>query len=146
MLRFHQFLTEATDQKAAIGRLKQISKAHRWRYTSQGYVDTRWIFGHAPEDPPSQRWNDNVTYREKVGGLKIQQIPVDKLIPTQTGVKLDGVEYYINMNPNRWNDKYEVVRIVANKGKMYVMDGHHRVAAAILMGYSTVPGELQPIP
>ena len=144
-LTFAQILNEATDQKTAIAKLKAISKAHKMRYTSYGYVGTEWIFNHDPEDPPSQRWNDNVTYREKVGGVKIQQIPVDKLIPTQTGVKLGGVEYYIKMNPNRWNDKFEVVRVVLNQGRFYVMDGHHRSAAAILMGYPTVPGELQPV-
>ena len=115
------------------------------RYTQYGYVGTEWIFNYEAEDPPSQKWNDNVTYREKVGGVHIQQVPVDKLIPTQTGVKVDGVEYYIKMNPNRWNDKYEVVRVVSSRGKLYVMDGHHRTSAAILMGYPTVPAELQPI-
>jgi hypothetical protein len=142
-LTFAQMLTEEVDQKTALARLKQLYKTFRGYRT--GYVRIEGIFGREEEWPPAQEWNDTVTYRKKVGGIKLQPVPVKNLIPTQGVVEVSRVELFIKQNPNRWNDSHEVVRIVSRKGKLYVMDGHHRTSAAILMGYPTVPAELQPI-
>ena len=141
MLTYAQFLTEALDQKAAIAKLAHIHKTHRFGYSQYGYIPIAAIFGRKAQYPPMQGWNDLTVHREKVGGIKLEPVPVDKLIPTQDGVELSGVERFIKLNPNKWNEN-EPVRVVNKKGRLYVMDGHHRSAAAILMGYPTVPAEV----
>ena len=144
MLRYAQFLAEVLDQKAALAKLTALAD-EEYSVWSPNVIPCEAIFHWDADNPPAQNWNDTVTYRKKVGGVKLQNIPVNKLIPTQDGVTVSGITRFIKQNPNRWNEGDEIVRIVAKAGRFYVMDGHHRCAAAILMGYTTVPAELQPL-
>ena len=144
-LSYGQMLTEAVDQKTAITKLTNLAKEYYDTFSNGRTIDVEHIFHWEADNPPPQHWNDLVVYRQKVGGVKITNVPVNKLTPTQNGVTVDGVKKFIKQNPSRWNAGDEPVRVVWFRGKFFVMDGHHRCAAAILMGYPTVPCELQPL-
>jgi hypothetical protein len=144
MLRYAQFFTEAVDQKTAFARIDQIAKLPHDPFFRGGTLNNEYIFAHEPDNPPMSRWNDVVSHRERVGGLKLQHVPVNKLIPTQDGVTITLLKRLIKANPARWNEnKEEVVSVVKQGERYYVMDGTHRCAAAILMGYPTIEAEVR---
>ena len=141
MLNYHQFLTEAVDQKSALARLQALAKDADFSY-GKG-IDVNYIFQRPMDNPPGHEWSDIVNHRNHVGGVQLRNVPVDLLIPTQPGVTPKSVAHFIKINPNRWNDdKEDIVNILLKDGKLYVAGGHHRVAAALLMGYRTIPAEI----
>lgn len=136
MKRYAEFLVEAVDAKAAIAKLRALPQ---WN----GSVDIEEILPQEVDNPPAHGWNDITKHRERVGGIKIQNIPVRKLIPTQPYVSAGGVERYMKRPQSQWNDnKEDVLNVLWKAGKFYIGGGHHRAAAAILMGYPTVPAEI----
>lgn len=141
MLSFTQLFTEAVDQKAALARLHGIAKDTTFSYGNS--IDVDYIFKRPMAELPAHEWSDVIVHRDRVGGIRMHNVPVNLLIPTQPGVSVSGIERFIKTNPNRWNDdKEDVLSIFFKAGKLYVGGGHHRVAAAILMGYATVPAEI----
>ena len=141
MLNYHQFLTEAVDQKSALSRLQALAKDAELSY-GKG-IDANYIFQRPMDNPPPHKWSDIVNHRNLVGGIQLRNVPVDLLIPTQPLVIPKSVAHFIKINPSRWNnDKEDIVNILLKDGKLYVGGGHHRVAAALLMGYKTIPAEI----
>lgn len=148
MLSFRQFLlSEAVDQKTAIAKLRQLAKDHYDSFTKGESIDVETIFHEPVDNPPTHGWSDIVKARQKAGGIKLQDVPVKKLIPTQNYVSVGGVEQYIKRPQSQWNtNKEDILNVMVHRGRYYVLGGHHRSAAAILMGYSTVPAEITTLP
>ena len=71
----------------------------------------------------------------------VRDVPTDELIATQPVVKANVIKGAINKPLAVWS-KQETPLFVYKDNKYYVFDGHHRVAAAILLGLSHVTGQV----
>lgn len=71
----------------------------------------------------------------------IKDVPVDELLATQPVVKANKIQTILDTPPVLWS-KQDVPLFAYKDNKYYIFDGHHRVAAAILLGMSTVSGQV----
>ena len=66
---------------------------------------------------------------------KSKRVSLDKIAPTQTSVDTKGVKEYLTGN-GRSSAAPKV--LLYPDGKYYVQDGHHRIAAALLRGETSM--------
>lgn len=133
MLSFAKYLTESM-LSAAQDRLASLG--------SGPYVPTTALFLHvkpAPMTPEAA-----YTYGPKPTMLTLPQRA--KLIATQPQLLRSRVEHYLTLPNKDWNlmprDRTGGVLVAWKDGLYYVLDGHHRVAAAKLLRLNFLPAFL----
>jgi uncharacterized ParB-like nuclease family protein len=73
---------------------------------------------------------------EEAGKYKVQDVPISKMVPTQTHLNPDAVASY--KESIQAGELQESINLVKSEGKYYVYDGHHRIAAAEASGKTHV--------
>lgn len=139
-----QHLRESAAQDQAVNKLKKLADSYGWPVPGGRAIHTMRVFAFPPVDfPPELKWDTIIKYRAVWGGVHLVDVPVKKLVPCQESVTVKGVIKYIEMPVSKWNDDPDdVASVVENKGKFYVAGGHHRTAAAILLGLTNLRAEL----
>ena len=89
-------------------------------------------------------WDGNKITERVVPRDSIQDVPVKQLVATQPTVWADTIEKYLKQPPAAWSTS-ETPLFVLRNGKYYVFDGHHRLAASILLKRPTVTGQVVPL-
>lgn len=104
------------------------------------------IFSNQPADVSDQDLNNIL---EKIQDLDpeqflldqpIETVPVNKIIPQQEMVQKNKLQSILD-NGTKLNN-YNDVTFAKTKNKYYLIDGHHRVSAKILLGNTSVKGHV----
>lgn len=78
----------------------------------------------------------------KWGDVPVREVPLDDVIASQYEVSANRISHSI-ANPGNTDfggDEYPL--FVKHQGEVYLVDGHHRVVAAMAQGQSSVKGRV----
>jgi IMP dehydrogenase len=70
-------------------------------------------------------------------------VPLEKLIVNQDEVYKGGVREKLKEFERHGPEGVSPVRVTKSGGKLYLLDGHHRAAAAKLLGLKKIEAEIQ---
>jgi 8-oxo-dGTP pyrophosphatase MutT (NUDIX family) len=99
----------------------------------KGKIPTELIFGHQKHDDFNQDDPPKYKLPWQVGAVTIKS-----LIPTQKNVDSEKINHMIN----RVDKKFEYPLIIRENGKLYILDGHHRITTEWLEGKEVVDVEI----
>jgi 2'-5' RNA ligase len=100
------------------------------------------LFSHAPDESAPRTWGDWHS-----GARTLERVDVKDLVPTQTDVNpMTGKTLKEEIEGTTFNGKKgeygqpgsDRANVVAQNGKYYIADGHHRLGQAILDGQKSV--------
>lgn len=155
MYTFHEYVTVVPGATEAIDTLKQLVTKHDpnaviTKRPGSPILPCSSIFKKTTKNL-SFGWGDVCKVLGISDGFKVPQrpvspesvkaVPVDSLVATQPTLFADIVERKIASPMDLWSP-HEIPLFVEQHGKLYIFDGHHRVAAALLLKLDTIPGQI----
>jgi len=114
--------------------IKQLAQTHKTTYPK---VHTSKIFKHSPPEEMAtlsiiRKEADHYFNNDAYLKLPVENIPVDKIVPTQRFVTIGNLEKVKHGGINTG------AYLVEANGLYYILDGHHRVANQIIQGANIV--------
>ena len=138
MKRYKPLFEESNKIENALNNLHKI----RIVDAEENQISTKSIFKNM-KDKLYLRGTDINKLKDSIKEHKLIDVKIDELIATQSRLRVDVIEEYIQNSDSKQFDKYsnspkeKYPIVVFFKDTLYIDDGHHRIASLKLLGYDS---------